>query len=568
MNILILGQSNAIRSFDNRASLIAEIQAKTPAMVVNVSSYAVAGTALVAGSVQLWSARGVGTLFQGAVDTANAVGAIDYVVWIQGEADTNNSYPVNNEIYKSTLLTLISDFRALVSGSCIFLIVQIRAGYGNSTDFYFWEKKVAQRNVCNGSDILFAANAEGYPGGETTDFIHWTVDSANKINTQIANTINYFLGLSDYYISPEIIKVSVASDRLSVAMTTSIDIQSGVEFKGFIFKDGGLPVTPSSVTRTSEKVIIATFSSPILDNLLVTFGWYKIQNADCPYVPHSNDSHAFNLLPYYGYERGGLIGKLKYFFSSMAWTKGNGRTNVYTGNFPLYSLSNKYCNFVGFAAGYGHIVDTNGVGLTRFKRSTANTYIFNSDLRIQTYVDFLQTIFVRFIWNNFGNQTQILLGSYVDASNFFRIYLVYNTGWRIEVRYSVAGVLYQCGTAYNATLVVENHEYLLVYQQNTANQLYMYMWDLTTDTAINMGISQIDTIISAINLNAVTQIGTYGSGTAIQGSIRYFGVIPEYLRPDDLYRLLKTEVEKIVINSNPDGTLNNIHMKTKGLTLY
>jgi Ca2+-binding RTX toxin-like protein len=113
MNVLVIGQSNATRWFEEYslgAKSFRGVLMESLGESVTFVNAAVGATALLPVHARNWSATGDGSLYQDAIDAARASGKpIDAIVWIQGEDDANAG--VTADAYRDALADLITRLR-------------------------------------------------------------------------------------------------------------------------------------------------------------------------------------------------------------------------------------------------------------------------------------------------------------------------------------------------------------------------------------------------------------------------------------------------------------------------
>jgi hypothetical protein len=114
MNVIVIGQSNGERWFGQNplgAESFRSLLSASLGESVTLVNAAVGGSALLPIQGDNWTDTGGGSLYQAAIDAADASGApIDAVVWVQGEADA--SAGVSADDYSDGLADLIARLHA------------------------------------------------------------------------------------------------------------------------------------------------------------------------------------------------------------------------------------------------------------------------------------------------------------------------------------------------------------------------------------------------------------------------------------------------------------------------
>jgi Ca2+-binding RTX toxin-like protein len=126
MNVLVIGQSNATRWFEPHAvgaESFSSLLSKALGEPVTLVNAAVNSSALLPIRSLNWTDTGAGSLYQEAIDAAEASGApIDAVVWVQGEEDASDG--VGADAYSEALADLTARLRADL-GDVPFLIQRL-----------------------------------------------------------------------------------------------------------------------------------------------------------------------------------------------------------------------------------------------------------------------------------------------------------------------------------------------------------------------------------------------------------------------------------------------------------
>ena len=529
--IVILGQSNGDTIYGHSDSLISAIQAANPGYYVSLHKYCVGGSGLMDGSPR-WADRGSGTYISNAAAVINALDSINYVVWYQGEGDPTAGY-IQNE-YQDTLKILFDDLRDSITvpkADMKYLICQVRSGYTEQQNYWFYEVEKAQYDICDGDSILFGSSSTGLAGGTGLDFIHLLPASAQSVGRQLAHAVNCDRGVASDSTPLRITSHSISDTRDTIFIGLSREIRDCGHITGFRFWNGNDTIPYAECKKSGDSSIIAVFNSPGMDiGYEIRYGINQIPNDSCDSVPIAAGDVPYVLMPSWEYETGTFRGRINYLLSSYILGEGGGDSALYSDYMPVYSPANKWtADFTNnFSDTTGHIYDGSR-WVTRFA-APAHTYITTTDtLKVDGYYKHY-TWLARFVFSETG-ATQTFAVQYEDGTHIISITI--QTGYIIEFRYNNAGYT-QARSAADPDAFIDGDEYFLVCEQKPSGAMGIQLKNLTADTTVPVVLEYNGTSTSRFEPDAAQLQGSYGANYGLDGDVVYIAKFNEYLNDSEL----------------------------------
>lgn len=204
-------------------------------------------------------------------------GAVEYVLWAQGEAD--GSAGTAQATYETGLTNVIANFRAQITNRSTktnlpILVSTLGRGTAIGTD--------AQSSAIRAAQFAIAGSvADVYVGAETLDLpladtVHYSSAGYVTHGKRMAQTVKYLLGDATYHRGP-----SIASAAVVDATTTDVTIshRGGTDFTptsaiiGFEIDDGGSIVVPSAAVQQSATVVRLTHAALSSGSPTVRYGY-------------------------------------------------------------------------------------------------------------------------------------------------------------------------------------------------------------------------------------------------------------------------------------------------------
>jgi hypothetical protein len=250
---------------------------KTP---VGLLDYSVNGTGLTAKAEWgrgFWLDTGPEGIYRRLVDGVNATGgSLEYVVWMQGEADAARG-TVSREEYRAALERLVNDQIRLdiKNGSSRpqlpFLMIPLVKRPTGKDSTCQWIRDAQMDALESIDECHLAAQSIDL---ENRGRQHLAPASYTTLGLRTAQTILFLLGRAAYHRGPSVADVTVASERF---IDVAIRHRGGTDFtpwsavSGFDIRSDGQPLPIASVSRKDGSTIRIELEGSVPEDLSVRY---------------------------------------------------------------------------------------------------------------------------------------------------------------------------------------------------------------------------------------------------------------------------------------------------------
>lgn len=275
---------NGAISFGNRI-------AERLGIPVGVMDFAVDGSGLrreADWGVGYWQDTAPGSIYQNFLDgIADSGGALEFVVWTQGEADAARGTVTEKE-YRYSLENFIqrqvrADVRnASAKPQLPFLIVSmIKRPYGK--DEPHQGIRNAQRQAAEDlAGCYFAATTLDL---ENLGKEHLAPAAYITLGQRVAQTVLYVLGLETYYRGPEVaaaVQVDAATIDVKIRHRGGSDFQPRSGASGWEVMAGGEPVQVATVTKRDSETLRLALDRPLQETASIRYLFGALPDARRP----------------------------------------------------------------------------------------------------------------------------------------------------------------------------------------------------------------------------------------------------------------------------------------------
>ena len=219
-------------------------------------------------------------------------GAVEFVIWIQGEADAARGTVTEDE-YRNSLESFITNqVRADIhNGSgreyLPFLIVMMVKRPGGEDKPHQAIRNAQKHAAENVADCYLAATTLDLKNQGRQ---HLSPDAFVTMGRRVAQTVLFILGEEKYYRGPE---VAEANRRDNHTIDVRIDHRGGTDFtpnsgiSGWEILVNGIPLPIAGVNRHDPQTIRITLKSPLADKAMIRYLYGSMPDASKPVLDNS-----------------------------------------------------------------------------------------------------------------------------------------------------------------------------------------------------------------------------------------------------------------------------------------
>jgi hypothetical protein len=223
---------------------------------------------------------------------SNTGGAVEFVVWIQGEADAARGTVTEDE-YRNSLESFITN--------------QVRADIHNGSDREYLPflivmmvkrpggKDKPHQVIRNAQKHVAENVADCYVAATTLDLRnqgrqHLSTDAFVTMGRRVAQTVLFILGEEKYYRGPEVAEANRIDNR---TIDVRIDHRGGTDFtpnsgiSGWEILVNGIPVPIAEVNRHDPQTIRITLKSPLADKAMIRYLYGSMPDTSKPVLDNS-----------------------------------------------------------------------------------------------------------------------------------------------------------------------------------------------------------------------------------------------------------------------------------------